>query len=414
MLYWNEGRLDYSKIASKSMPVSASQVDQADNGKFVSVTGSLSTNQQISDGAYLKPGAYIALNRVVEEYAWVQNEQTQSQSHTGGSSTNTTTYTYSEEWTNDPQSSSSFQYPQGHQNPSLPIDSTSIEATTGQVGAYSFDPQTIKLPPLQNLNLNAQNINLPSTATAAATPAASTSTTSVATTSTSNLSLVSPQYLYGGKGSLSSPQLGDIRISYKALQPGTTATAFGQLNNGNLSAYTDSNNHTLYDLLLGDRQTAIANLHSQYETTTWILRGVGIVLIWIGLMMLFGPLDMLLDFIPIAGEIGGAITFFITLPVALILGGSVIIIGYTAHHLIDLIIGVPLILLIWFGIFKLIKKARNIPKRGSGGGNPPTMPSMPQPPAAPYPPTGGSLFPTNNPNYAHAGCISKPRTTTAG
>jgi hypothetical protein len=125
---------------------------------------------------------------------------------------------------------------------------------------------------------------------------------------------------------------------------------------------------------------------------------VGVGLIWLGLMMLFGPLDMLLDFIPIAGEIGGAITFIITLPIALLLGGTVIIIGYTLHHVIALLIGVPLIFAVWIGIFKLIKKARNIPKRGGGGGAPPTTP---QQPIAPYnqapPSSSGSLFPPNNP-----------------
>jgi hypothetical protein len=397
LLYWNEGRTDYSKIASKSMVVQASQVDQSENGKFVSVTGSVSTNQQIGDGAYLKPSTYVAVQRTVDEYAWVQNEQTTSHSNVGGSANNTTTYTYKEEWTDNPADSSTFQYPQGHQNPPKPLNDTSVEATNAQVGAYSFDPQTIKLPTLQNVNLSSNNVTLP-TPTTTVTPG-TVQTTTTASSPLSDLTLASSQYIYGGSGSLTTPQVGDIRISYEALPSGTTATAFGQPNNGALGAYTDPSNHTLYDLLLGDRQTAIATLHNQYETTTWIIRGVGVGLIWLGLMMLFGPLDMLLDFIPIAGEIGGAITFIITLPIALLLGGTVIIIGYTLHHVIALLIGVPLIFAVWIGIFKLIKKARNIPKRGSGGGGSP--PTAPQQPIAPYnqapPSSSGSLFPPNNP-----------------
>jgi hypothetical protein len=401
LLYWNEGRTDYSKIASKSIPVQASQVDQSQNGKFVSVTGTVSTNQQIADGAYLKPSSYVAVQRTVDEYAWVQTEHTSSSNNVGGSSTNKTTYTYSEQWTDDPADSSTFQYPQGHQNQPKPLNDTQVAATSGQVGAYSFDPQTIKLPTLQDVSLSSTNVTLPTATTAPPTTVAPSTTQTTATPATTNplsdLTLASSQYIYGGSGSLTAPQVGDIRISYEALPSGTTTTAFGQLNNGSLAAYTDPSNHTLYDLLLGDRQTAIATLHNQYEKTTWIIRGVGVGLIWIGLMMLFGPLDMLLDFIPIAGEIGGMLTVIITLPVALLLGGTVIIVGYTLHHLIALLIGVPLIFVVWIGIFKLIKKARNIPKRGSGGNLPPTTPQQPvNPYQAPQTPTSGSLFPTSN------------------
>ena len=393
MLYWNEGRVDYSKIASQSTPVQASQVAQSENGKFVSVTGIVSTNQQIGDGAYLKPGPYVAVKRTVEEYAWVQYEQTQSHNNTGGSSTNTTTYTYQEEWTNDPTDSSTFQYPQGHQNPQLPIQSSTIEATSGQVGAYSFDPQTINLPTLQSISLSSSNVNLP-TAGTTTTPAG----TSIAPTAspTSNLTIASPEYLYGGGGSLTAPQIGAIRISYQALQSGTTVTVFGQLNDGSLVAYTDPNNRTLYDLLYGNRQTAIATLHSQYEKILWILRGLGIALIWVGLMLLFGPLDTLLDFIPIVGEIGGMIVSIITLPLALILGGTVIIVSYSVRHPIDLFIAVILIMAIWIGIFKLIKKARNIPRRGNGNNLLSHVPPQSPLPQTPQTPASGSLFPSND------------------
>ncbi len=400
LLYWNEGRVDYSKIASKSTPVQANRIDQSKNGQFVSVTGSVSTGQQIGDGAYLKPGPYVAVQRTVEEYAWVQDEQTQSHNNLGGSSTNTTTYTYKQEWTSDPADSSTFQYPQGHQNPTLPIESSTTEATSGYVGAYSFDPQTIKLPALQDLSLSSANVNLPTSPSAANTTTTATPSSIPASSTVSpisNLTIASSQYLYGGGGSLTAPQLGAIRISYQALPAGTTVTVFGTLNNGSLDSYTDPSNHTIYDLLYGGRQTAIATLHSQYEKTIWIFRGIGVALIWLGLMMLFGPLDMLLDFIPIAGEISSTIVFIITLPVALILGGTVIIVSYSVHHPIDLFIAVILIMAIWIGIFKLIKKARNIPKRGSGGYLPPATPQQPvNPYQAPQNPTSGSLFPNSN------------------
>lgn len=411
LLYWNEGRVDYSKIALKSVPINANQVDPSSNGKFVSITGSVDSSQPLGDGAYLKPGPYVAVQRVVEEYSWAEQQQSQTNNHVGGSSTTTTTYTYTAQWSTDPQDSSTFNQPQGHQNPPLPIYGTTVEANSGEVGAYQFDPQTIKLPSLQPLSLSASMINLSAeTATGAPAAANQTSVTPTTNTSTANnntpssqstntnplahLTLASPQYLFGGSGSLTAPNIGDIRISYLTLPNGTTVTAFGQVNNGTLSAYTDSGNHTMYALLLGDRQTAISTLHSQYVKAIWIFRGIGIAMIWFGLMMLFAPLDALLDFLPIAGEIGSVISSIIAFPIALILGGTVIIVGYTAHHIIALVIAVPTVLVVCLGLLKLVKKIRGIPRRGSSGGVATQQPFPGGGPVAPANQSNGSLFNT--------------------
>lgn len=399
LLYWNEGRVDYSKIASQSVPVQADRVDSSRNGKFVSVTGSLS-GQPLSDGSYLQPGSYVALQRIVEEYAWVEDQQTSSHNNLGGSQTSTTTYTYKQAWTDDPADASTFKYPDGHQNPKKPLNDLLTRANNSKIGAYGFDPQTVKLPPLQDVTLSSANVVLPVSMSPAATtgtlpPGSDVSSAAPTPTILTNLSLSSPQYLFAGKGNLQTPQVGDVRISYKALASGVNATVFGQLNNGKLEAYTDSKNHTLYDLLLGDRQTAIAGLHSQYVKEKWLFRAIGVGLIWIGLMMLLAPLNILLDFIPIAGAIGSGLTFVITLPLALVIGGTVIVIGYTLHHLLAMLLAVPLVFVIIAGLLKLVKRGRGLPK---GGGSPPltsppTTSSDGPPPAAG---NSGSLFPSDN------------------
>jgi hypothetical protein len=407
LLYWNEGRTDYSKIAKKSVPVQAQQVDQSQNGKFVSVTGSVE-GQQISDGTYLKPGSYVAVQRIAEEYAWVEKSESSSNSNTGGSQTNTTTYTYSQQWVNNPEDSSRFHHPEGHQNLPKQVSDSSVQAKSGKVGAYSFDPQTIKLPSLKDVQLSTENTILPSAVVApkptvppappSAAPGAVVpvvpAAAAPAASQVSAIRLASAQYLYSGSTSLASPQLGDERVSFKALPSGTNVTIFGQSNNGTLAAYTDPNNHTLYRLLDGDRQTAIATMHNQYQTTAWILRAVGIGLIWIGLMMLLAPLDVLLDFLPIAGSIGRALSGIITFPIALVLGGTVILISYTLHHVLALLIAVPVVLGIVIGILKLVKHGRGLNKSSIAAkltGTPPPA----SPVAATNPtvaPGSGSLF----------------------
>jgi hypothetical protein len=416
-LYVNEGRTDYSKIAEKSTPINATAPSNLAKGTLVSVSGTTKSEYNLGDGDFLKAGPYIALTRTVEEYAWVENQQTNN---------NNTTYSYSEQWTADPADSSSFHQPQGHNNPSVPIDSTSGEATTAKIGNYVYDPQTIKLPKLQNLELNSSDVSLtdlsndtvvtpPVNGVETVTPAAEAATTvSDSTTSLTNVTLANSQYLYAGRGNINAPSTGDVRISYQVLPSGTYATVFGSISSGgtatsstigSIDSYTNSNNKTLYDILYGGRQTAIATLHSHYEKTVWISRGIGLALIWLGLIMLFGPLDYILDFIPIAGQIGNMIVTFITFPVALVLGGTVIMIGYTAHHLIALIIAIPIVVAFWIGVFKLVKKVRKLPSKNTPPQPPAAAPGAPPtPPVTPAAiPPSGSLFPstpTNSPVIA--------------
>jgi len=76
ILWFNEGRVDFSKIAKLSVPVEANFVDEKAEGKFISVTGKLESNQTIGDPRFLKPGPYIKLVREVEMYAWVEKTET--------------------------------------------------------------------------------------------------------------------------------------------------------------------------------------------------------------------------------------------------------------------------------------------------------------------------------------------------
>jgi hypothetical protein len=402
LLYWNEGRVDPSKIAQKSVPVNSQQVESGANGKFISVTGPVVASQLLGDGTYLQPGQYAAVQRVVEEYAWVEDQSSQSQNNTGGSQTTTTTYTYKEEWTDSVADSSTFHDPTGHQNPAKPLDDTTVKAATAKVGAYTIDPQTISLPSLQPVSLSSSNTILTGQttssppavpATSVPAPSNTTTTTTPAPALLSNLTLANSTYLFAGSGSLSAPQLGDIRISYLALPAGTNVTVFGLLTGSSLAKYTDPQGYSMYNLQFGDRNTAIATLHNQYETLTWILRVVGIVMIWIGLMMLLAPLNIILDFLPIAGEISGGITLIVTLPLALLIGGTVIIISYTVHHVIALVIAVPVVFLVGIGVSKLIKRGRGLttaPPVPAGMAAPPTAGVPPVSPAAASP--GGSLF----------------------
>ena len=100
VLYWNEGRADQSLLAKTAAVVGpTAQPEVSLNGKLVSVTGGLSTDDQLTDGLYLPLQHAVAIDRMVEEYAWVEHAQSETVKNLGGSETTQTTYSYAKEWT---------------------------------------------------------------------------------------------------------------------------------------------------------------------------------------------------------------------------------------------------------------------------------------------------------------------------
>jgi len=320
VLYFNEGRVDLSSIAKTAVEINSATVsnDPSLNGKLVSATGIVDSNEVIGDNLFLNPGKFIAVRRTVEMYAWKQTKNTTTHNNTGGSSTTSTTYSYSKDWEESPSDSNTFQYPDGHQNPQKSLDSYNSYATKASVGVYSFDPSSVTLPGYTKLQIDSQN-----------------------TTLSKGAILANDSYLFISNNNGSNfvnPQVGDLRISYYILSPGFNGTIFGALNGKNIEAYINQNNISLYRLFAGTRAQGISTLHSEYELWLWILRGVGFLMMWIGLLLLFGPIITILDILPILGGIAGALIGLATFPVALVLTIVTILVSMIAHSIIALIV----------------------------------------------------------------------------
>ena len=76
LLWWNEGRTDLGNVAKKAQVVAPQPASATGEGKLVAVTGPLATEDQLQDPKYLQPGAYVKLQREVEQYAWVETKKT--------------------------------------------------------------------------------------------------------------------------------------------------------------------------------------------------------------------------------------------------------------------------------------------------------------------------------------------------
>lgn len=254
LLFWNEKRVDVSQLAATSQAILADEVssDTSLQGQFVSVSGPLTSTETLSDGDYLKPGPYLALERTVEMYAWHESKDEAKN-----------TYNYNEIWISNPVDSRYFNNPVGHENPVMIVQALTKKVLGAKVGAYNIDMASAKLPSLQSLSLSNDNI--------VALP---------------NVRIDSGERLFIGRGTSYTPQIGDLRISYKVLPANSLATVFGALSGQRIATYTDSNKNEVYELVLGDRTQALGRLQSQEQMMTWVARVVGFLLMWGGLIAL--------------------------------------------------------------------------------------------------------------------------------
>jgi len=318
VLYWNEGRVDVSEIAKTSVEISATaQAPSGTDGQLVSTTGIFKSDEKIGD-TYLQAGDYIAIKRNAEMYAWEETEKSTSKTNTGGSQTTETTYTYEKTWTGSPESSTGFKQQEGHLNPAMLISGNSVAVQNAKVGIYGIDMAQVTLPSFKGVPLTSTNTVL-----------------------ADGLTLANEQYLFKGTGSIASPQVGDIRVSYSIIpNPLNTATIFGKLDSANstINPYYGEKNAKLYRIFEGTRDSGISTMKTEFTIITWILRGVGFFLMWFGLMSLFGPISVFLDVLPIFGSISrsgiGAITFIVSLILSII----TILVSMIIHNLIVLIV----------------------------------------------------------------------------
>lgn len=313
VLWMNEGRANLAKIAGQSVAASP----QAE-GKLAYVSDKLNATAPVGDGEYLKPGPYITLERKVEMYAWVEEKNDTTHDKLGGGTEVTTTYNYKKEWVHAVADASQFKYPDGHGNPQLTVQPQTVYASPATVGTYSIDAKDMELPTPTAVTINAD------------------------AAITNNAVRLDGNYLYAGKGSVATPDVGDVRVSFLAVRSGTAVTAFGKLEATSLTPYFQGKTK-LYRALDGNRDEALATLATEYKTVGWLMRLLGFLMMWIGLALFFGPINALLKVVPLMGSIGKGLVGFAMFFVALVLSAVTIVVALIAHSIIALIIALVVV-----------------------------------------------------------------------
>ncbi len=314
-VFWmTEGRTDWSKVAKESVEVPADSASGQD-GKFVSVTGALTSDEKLGDAEFLAPGDWITLDRRTEMYAWVEDVETDSKKKVGGKTKTTKTYNYDTEWTSSPRQSGDFKYPQGHENPPMSVPSAEFAVKTAKVGAWAFAAADASLPGGDPVPLGSAEL-----------------------VGKGKTGKKIGDYVYMSKGTPDVPQVGDVRVSWNGLPSGRTVTIFGDASGSKLGAHMHKEEDRFFRAIEGNRGEAIAHLKSEYKAMGWVGRIVGFLMMWIGMTMVFAPLHGVMDILPFMGKVSRGLVGCITFPVALVLSTIAILISMLLHSIVAMIV----------------------------------------------------------------------------
>jgi hypothetical protein len=290
LLFWNEGRAVHtaqSLAEGKGVVVDTlpDRVSPALDKHLVHITGTAVTDDVLKDDDFGVTVQAIKLARKAEIYQWEEKETSETRNKTGGDSETIRKWDYNKVWSPEPINSSSFKK-SGHDNTgALSTPSRQQMAKDVKVGAFKLPPMLIDqfydFEPLPVTN-EAES-TLPS--------------------GQQGRFQIRNQGFYHGKNP-DQPEIGDIRVSFEVVRPGTVSIV-AQQTGDTFEAYKAHAGGTIAWLKSGSLSAADMFAAKETENTiiTWLLRGVGFLLMAFGLGMCFSPLAVLADVLPFLGDL---------------------------------------------------------------------------------------------------------------
>jgi len=296
LLFWNEGRTVKTakmlKHASKEcvhLPDPAT-VDPSFDGKMVHVNGFATTDEVLTDSYFGVFGTAVKLIRSVEYYQWVEHSSTTTKDKIGGGQETTTTYTYSKEWVSSPVNSSSFADPdyQGRNTVLENVPDETQVAKKVTLGAYTLPAGLIAQ---MNSDVPFQvegNADFGINKVAAEQP---------------ERYHVRGNMVYIGKD-MNVAEIGDVRISFSQVLP-ADVSILSKVVGSTFEPYKDKNGYSLCTLVTGTEsmENMFEGEKSANKTTAWILRILGIILVYAGFKSMFEFLVTLLKVLPFLATI---------------------------------------------------------------------------------------------------------------
>jgi hypothetical protein len=315
LLWWNEGRAvqtfqSLTEGAGAVVSVANDKVEPGREGQLVHVSGRASTDEVLRDPTFGVSANALRLAREAEMYQWVEHVKTETKKKAGGGEETTKTYTYEREWKTSHVDSSDFKERAGHTNPKgMPATSDSWQAERVLLGAFQLAGEQVgRIDAEEHLEVTSDML-APAAKPAAVAKAPKgkkgkkPKTAKAAKAATGPAHTIVRGGIYLGKNS-DEPAVGDVRLSFTKVPP-TIVSVVAAQQGQSFAAYQTKAGDALSLLEVGEHTAAgmFEEAQSDNAVLTWILRLVGFALMAIGLYVLFKPLAVVADVLPLLGDV---------------------------------------------------------------------------------------------------------------
>jgi hypothetical protein len=314
VLYWNEGRTIRQSDAileARAAAVEMYDISKADpsfEGKLIHATGRAETKDILKDAMFGVEANAIKLERDVQYYQWVEKTKTEEKEKLGGGKETVTTYTYEKKWSPGPVNSDNFEDPNARTRNrnfvAAEVEDKTIYAADVTFGAYRLPefirnsignatPVSFELPqPIKDEFEKRVESVLEREGEAGG---------------------ANTRYVHAGGGTVyfgknpSSPSIGDVRISFTEVKP-ADISVIAVVRGETFDQFTASNRNKFYEVSMGNvgAEEMFSGAEAANSIIAWVLRGVGVLFVIIGIRLFIGPIAILTAVIPFIGNVIGA------------------------------------------------------------------------------------------------------------
>jgi hypothetical protein len=341
--------------------------------KLVFVTGDLSTTDALVDPVFgvgsegredanatatTDSATVLKLQRYVEMYQWYESRSSRTVKTSGGGTRTETTYSYDRRWSTSLVDSTYFkEQTTNRQNPtSFPFDYLELEADPILLaGLIQLGPAVVDrinwFEPVSDVALE----DVPDAQLR------------------SNLTLYRNDGFYYGTGTQAAPQVGDTRVTFRAVPADTISIVALYRPSNELDSWTTSRGGSL---LLVQRGTFTSDeLFQQADeantTTAWIIRFVGFAVMVLSILLILQPIATAVDIIPFVGDCMSSglescilpmIAFLIAIPVSLFTI-ALAWLAYRPQWSVPILVGSALFMLLLYSRYRRNHRPNNKPNQ---------------------------------------------------
>jgi hypothetical protein len=245
-------------------------------------------------------------------YQWQEKRETRTTTQVGGGQATETRYSYDRTWSERAIASSSFQY-SGHDNPPFPFFGETFAIAAARLGAFRVDGA--RLAGLGNLEIIAPDRGAEQAVASLVGGKTATASGMVWT------------------GDPQAPRIGDLRVSWLRAVV-AHASLVGRQSGDEIGPYRASNGRELFFARAGNvpadeifRQEATSN-----TALTWVLRVVGMVIMYGGFAMSLRIFRVAADVVPPLGRLAGAGIGLVAAIATLMVGALAIGLGWVFYR----------------------------------------------------------------------------------